>query len=106
MPLLIPTQPVPNQTFDILLNNQATTINLRQMNDQGLFMDVLLNDVQIIGGVLCLNLNVIIRNSYLGYAGDFAWFDNQGTADPYYTGLGSRWLLYYYAPSELPKGLA
>ena len=37
--------------------------------------------------------------------GDLAFFDTQpsamnGPADPGYTGLGSRWPLYYLSPTE------
>lgn len=104
--LIIPLQPVPNQTANALINSQATTLNVRQLNDQGLFMDVLLNDAPIIQGVICQNLNVIIRNAYFGYVGDFAFIDTQGTSDPNYTGLGSRYVLGYFTPTELPGGLA
>jgi hypothetical protein len=104
--LIIPLQPVPSQTVNALINNQATTLNVRQLNDQGLFMDVLLNDAPIIQGVICQNLNVIIRNAYFGYVGDFAFVDTQGTSDPVYTGLGSRYVLGYFTPAELPAGLA
>jgi len=104
--LIIPVQPVPSQTLSALINNQATTLRVYQKNDQGLFMDVLLDDALIIGGVICENLNVIIRDAYFGYVGDFAFIDTQGTSDPYYTGLGSRYVLGYFAPSELSAGLA
>lgn len=104
--LIIPLQPVPSQTVSALINNQATTLNVRQLNDQGLFMDVLLNDAPIIQGVICQNLNVIIRDVYFGYIGDFAWIDTQGTTDPVYTGIGTRYVLGYFTPAELPARLA
>lgn len=105
MPLLIPMQATASQTINSLINNQATTLNVYQKST-GLFMDVLLNNALVIGGVICENLNVIVRNSYLGYSGDFAWFDTQGLTDPVYTGIGTRYFLWYFAPSELPAGLA
>ena len=104
--LIVPLQPLPSQTVNALLNNQATTLNVYQKNALGLYVDVLLNNALIIGGVIALNLNVIIRNAYLGYVGDFAFIDTQGATDPVYTGLGSRYVLGYFAPSELPAGLA
>lgn len=102
--LIVPTIAVPSQTLTALINNQNTGLNIYQKGAY-LFMDVLLNNTQVIGGVICQNLNVIIRNAYLGYIGDFAWIDTQGSDDPQYTGLNSRWFLGYFLPSELPAGL-
>lgn len=105
--LIIPLQPVPSQTVSVLLSNQQTTLNVRQLTT-GLFMDVLINNTQlIIGGVICENQNIIIRSLYLGYIGDFAWMDTQpdpiaGPSDPFDTAIGSRFFLGYYLPSELP----
>jgi len=56
--------------------------------------------------VLALNLNVIVRSVYFGFIGDLAFYDTQGTSDPVSTGLGSRYVLEYFAPSELPVGVA
>ncbi len=51
-------------------------------------MDVLVNDVAIISGVICQNLNPIVQNGYLGFLGDLAFMDMQGSSDPEYTGWG------------------
>src|SRR5580700_2690599 len=91
---IIPLQATPNQTFSVGLNQQQCRINVYQ-KQPGLFFDLYLSDVAIITGVLCLNLNLLVRNSYLGFIGDFAFVDNQGTNDPDYTGLGSRYQLVY-----------
>ena len=56
--------------------------------------------------MLCENLNVIVRDAYLGFIGDLAFYDTQGDTAPVYTGLGSRYVLEYFAPSELPAGVA
>ena len=104
--LIVPLQAVPSQTVTALLSNQATTLNIYQKSqagqtDPGLYMDVLLNGSLVVGGVLCLNANIIIRDAYFGYTGDFAFLDTQGLDDPVYTGVGTRWLLGYFLPSEL-----
>lgn len=109
--LLIPTKPVPSQTISVLIaNNQPTMLNIYQKGNNptswGLFMDVLVNGALLIGGVICENRNVIIRDAYLGYVGDFAWIDTHGEADPVYTGLGTRYQLWWLAPSDLPAGLS
>ena len=56
---------------------------------------------QIIAGVLCQNLNRIVRSLYLGFVGDFMFNDNQGDTDPVYTGFGGRYQLVYFAPADL-----
>lgn len=96
----IPLRAVPNQTMNILLNGQSCTLNVYQKST-GLFMDVLVNDVLIIGGVICQNLNRIVRSLYLGFIGDFAYVDLQAGLDPYYEGLGTRYFLLYVDASEL-----
>lgn len=102
--LTIPVQPVPNQVLQVSLSNQACSIELTQFQ-YGLFMNVSVSGTLIIGGVICQNLNRIVRDTYLGFDGDFAFYDTQGTSDPIYTGLGSRWLLLYLSPSDLPSGV-
>lgn len=96
----VPLQALPNQTVNVQLNGQSCTLNVYQKST-GLFMDVLVNDVLIIGGVICQNLNRIVRSRYLGFIGDFAFIDTQGTLDPYYQGIGTRYFLLYLLPTEL-----
>jgi len=64
-------------------------------------MDVYVNEVLIIGGVICENKNRIVHSLYLGFIGDLAFFDTQGTDDPDYTGMGARWILIYLAPGDI-----
>lgn len=89
----------PSQTFDCQLNGQYTNINIYQKST-GLYCDVYVNDALVIGGVICENLNKIVRNSYLGFSGDLFFLDTEGDDDPQYPGLGSRFLLYYILPGE------
>jgi hypothetical protein len=101
--LIVPVQALPNQTLQVQLDGQATTLNIYQYA-YGLFTDVLLNGEVVITGVICENRNRIVRSLYLGYSGDFIWVDTQGSDDPIFSGLGSRWLLIYLAPGDLPPG--
>ncbi len=105
MAATIPTQPVPNQTLQVQLDNQNCTINIYQLA-YGLFMDVVCSTMTNGGlyGVLCENINRIVRDLYLGFSGDFVWVDTEGSADPIYTGLGGRYQLVYLEPSDLPAG--
>jgi hypothetical protein len=99
MPQIVPVQAEPSQTTQIVLANQNCQINVYQ-TPVALFMDLLVNDAPIVTGVICQNLNRIVRNLYFGFVGDFAFQDTQGADDPFYSGLGSRFLLLYLSPAE------
>jgi hypothetical protein len=99
----VPLQAVPNQTLQIVLANQSCVLSIYQA-PAALFMDVYVNDVPIVLGVICQNLNRIVRSLYLGFVGDFVYLDTQGTSDPNYSGLGARFQLIYLAASDLPSG--
>lgn len=102
--LVIPTRVLPNQSLQVQLgDHQPTTLNIYQLA-YGMFMDVYVSGHLIIGGVICQNLNRIVRSVYLGFAGDFMWTDIAGTDDPDYTGLGSRFILIYLESDDLPPG--
>lgn len=101
---LVPLQPIASQTLTVQLNGQDCTLNIYQKYT-GLFMDVLVSGVGIIYGVLCENLNRIVRSLYLGFQGDFVFLDTQGTSNPSYTGLGSQFVLIYLSPSDLPANV-
>jgi len=97
---IVPLQPIPSQTLGVTLADQSCKLNVYQ-KAAGLFMDVYVNDTLIIGGVICENINRIVRSLYLGFIGDFIFIDNQGNADPVYTGLGSRFSLAYLELTDL-----
>ena len=99
----IPINPVPNQTLQVVLNGQSCVLNIYQLVT-GLFIDVYVNDELIIGGVICQNLNSIVRDAYLGFSGDLSFLDTQSQTDPQdpiYTGLGARFELWYLSPTDL-----
>ena len=100
---IIPLLAVPNQTLTVSLSNQVCNLNVYQTG-YGLFMDVYVNNALIIGGVICQNLNRIVRSLYLGFSGDLFFFDTLGETDPVYTGLGAQYQLYYVSAAELPPG--
>ena len=76
------------------LANQPCQIKVYQMMS-GLYLDLYVNNSLIIGGVLCENLNRIVRDKYLGFIGDLAFVDSEGKSDPVFTGLGGRYNLAY-----------
>ena len=100
MTQIIPITANPSQTLTCVLAGQVTQLNIYQ-KAYGLFVDVYLDDDLIIGGVLAQNLNPIVRSLYLGFVGDFEFFDTQGNDDPIYNELGTRWQLNYLSPSEV-----
>lgn len=91
---ILPIVSVPYQTFTIQLNNQNCAINLYQLTT-GLFFDLVLNDNSIVNSMICLNLVGLVREEYLGFIGQLAFIDTQGTSDPEYSQLGSRYKLVY-----------
>lgn len=98
--LIVPLKSLKSQTVQVTLGNQNVQLKVYQ-KFFGLFMDVSANGSLIIAGVKCLNLNKIVRDLYLGFVGDFMFIDNEGSSDPDYTGLGSRFSLAYLELSDL-----
>lgn len=105
---VIPIQPIPSQIITPSVNGQLMQLKIYQLST-GLYMDVLkkapgssIPYSLLSGGVQCHNLHVIVRWQYLGFVGDLLFSDQQGLTDPFYTQLGSRYLLFYLFPGELP----
>lgn len=99
--LIVPVQAIPNQGLQAVLGNQQVSLSIYQ-TDYGLFMDVVSDAVPVVTGVLCENQNPIVRDAYLGFAGDFEWLDTSGNGvDPIYTGLGSQFVLVYLEATDL-----
>lgn len=94
MSQVVPLVAVPAQTLSIALGGQVVRVTVTQKT-LGVFVDVYLNDVLVVGGVQARNLVKIIREHYRGFIGDLYFFDTQGTSDPEYTQLGARYVLLY-----------
>lgn len=108
--LIVPTLAVPSQKIKTVLANNIVDLSVYQLR-YGMFMDVTINGVFEIGGVICQNKNRIIRSAYLnagvGFSGDFSFFDLNGSSDPTYQGLGTQFQLGYITQEELDAlGLA
>lgn len=102
---VIPIQDTPSQDLNINLGGQFCTISLRT-RVSGMFCDLYVNNSLIIGGVICQNLNPIVRDTYLGFSGDLMFLDTQGVSDPVSPGLGTRYLLIYVTPSDIASAKA
>jgi hypothetical protein len=109
MPQVIPLQPVPSQTLQCQVGNQAVTLDVYQLA-YGLFVDVDWGENEI-DGVIAHNAHLIVRYAYLGFEGDFIFVDTTGQGnDPVYTGLGTTFQLLYLSAAEiaaldLPSGV-
>jgi hypothetical protein len=99
--IIVPLQSAQAQFVTIQLGGQNCGLNIYQ-KFYTLNMDVFVDANLIIGGVICWNLNRIVRSKYLGFIGDFAFFDTQGANDdPTWDGLGVQFQLLYFAPDEV-----
>lgn len=98
--LIVPVQAVPNQTFSILLGGQSCQISLTT-RFFGLYFDLAVSNQNVRNGVICQNNNRLIRYPSLGFIGDFWLTDTQGSSDPFYSGLGVRFLLEYWEASDV-----
>ncbi|MFJ3048517.1 phage baseplate plug protein [Herbaspirillum chlorophenolicum] len=96
----IPLSAVASQTVNVLLGGQNCTIKVFQKST-GLFVDVSVNNVPVVQGVIALNRNLIVRYPYRGFIGDLAFIDTQGAEDPIYTGFGGRFVFMYLEASDL-----
>jgi len=96
----IPLNATASQTLSVVLDNQYVQIDVFQ-KAFGLYMNVYLDNVLVIAGVVCENLNTIVKSAYRGLSGDLVFLDNQGSDDPVYSGLGSRFSLVYLSASDL-----
>lgn len=95
----IPIQPIPSQLVKVLLGGQNVQIFIYQ-KDQGLFVDINSDGVDIVVGVIARDAVPIICREYMGFIGNIIFIDTQGNSDPAYTGLGSRFSLVYLTADE------
>ena len=93
-------QSVPSQQTQVVLNGQSCAISVYVKNQFMLF-DLAVNGTQIASAIQCKNLVSLVPTSYLGFTGWLLFYDKQGTDDPIYTGLGSRWVMLYLTSSDL-----
>jgi hypothetical protein len=94
MTQVIPLAKVPYQTFSITLAGQRCRIALYQ-KAEGLFLDFSTGQTQIVTAMICRDRVKLLRYPYLGFIGNLAFIDTQGTSDPDYKSFGSRYVLSY-----------
>lgn len=82
--MVIPLQPIPNQSVSYPLNGIAYTIDINTLRDE-LYISVWQ------AGSYVLRNRALRSYSPVGFGLQLA--DTDGTDDPVYTGLGTRWVL-------------
>ncbi len=90
----IPLQPVPAQQIQVTLDGQLCAFTIYVKN-QCMFLDAAVNGSTVAYAIQAVNLVHLVPTAYLGFTGILTFYDTQGTSDPVYTGLGSRWVLLY-----------
>ena len=58
-------------------------------------MSLSADGVGLVGGLRAQGRTWRVRNSSFGLPGDLVFVDTQGTADPQWSGLGTRFVLLY-----------
>lgn len=98
--LRIPLQAVPSQTLAVDLARQAVQIALRH-NGANLFFDLLKDGEYITRTRICRDRQrLLLDERYRGFVGDFMFVDLQGTENPQFAGLDTRFHLIYLADGE------
>lgn len=100
MAVQVTLQPVASQQVQTVLGGQQCQIAVYVKN-QCMFLDMMVNGTQVIYAVQCKNLVSLIPTAYIGFVGWLMFIDTQGSEDPKYTGLGSRWQLLYLTEEDL-----
>lgn len=96
MSLIIPTQPVPAQTFNVIVDDQNVNIRLRTLGTNLYFSLEGIATTRI-----CRNKQRLLADAkYHGFRGDFVFLDTQGQNDPKFPGLGGRYRLVYLNAGE------
>jgi hypothetical protein len=97
----IPLAAEPNQTLAVVLGGQPCQIALRQ-NGANMYFDLRVNNADIVLSRIVRNKQLLLLDSkYRGFRGDFLVNDSQGDTQPEYTGLDSRYFLYYIETSDV-----
>lgn len=95
----IPLKSIPSQVVKTVLDDQNIKLKVYQ-KDEGLFVDVTSDGVDVVVAVLAHDADPIVCIQYTGFAGNFVFIDTQGDSDPTYSTLGTRHNLVYLTAEE------
>lgn len=112
---VVPLEALPSQTLQIVLGGQNCALSVYTLDgydftdptlnttNENIYLDFSYGGVDVTETQICLNQKrLLINRQYLGFVGDFMFVDTQGTNDPQYQGLGSRYVLLYLSAADLP----
>jgi len=102
--VIVPLQALAHQVRTCVLGGQACTLEVYSKQDN-LYLNLSVGNTPLLSGVLCLNRVLLVRFSYLGFVGDLSFVDLQGSSDPAYRGLGTRYVLCYLSPGDYTQPL-
>lgn len=88
-------------TVPVLYEAFAATPSIGTDGIDALYLDLFVNGVPVVNGVVCQNLNRVVRMEYLAFIGDLMWQDTQGANDPISPGLGARFLFCYLEANDV-----
>lgn len=89
----------PSQAVKIVLGGQKCDIAVYQKTT-GLFFDLRVKGKSIVNAVICRDGVGLVTQSHLGFSGNLVFGDMQGSDDPDYTGIGTRFFLFYKESGE------
>ncbi len=95
----IPIKAVAAQNFYVIINEQICSINIYTRGNY-LYFDLAVNNASITRCTICRNIAKLVKQDYLGFNQNFIFLDTQGETDPFYTGLGTRYKLFYLDAEE------
>lgn len=98
----IALQSIASQQTQVVLDGQSCSISVYVKN-QCIFFDLAVNGAPIAIAVQCKNLVSLVPTSYLGFTGWLMFYDTEGTSDPVYNGIGSRWVLLYLDSADVEE---
>ena len=92
----IPLQPVDAQTLTVMLDGKNYRISLTQ-KPKCLFADITVDGVSVAASVIARDCVQLVPVSY---GGNLIFVDSQGSSDPTFAGIGSRFELIYLTAEE------
>ena len=101
----IPVSAIANQSFQIILGDQDCSFRLYTRPERAggplrLYMDLYVGEATIFYGALCKDGVLLPLSDYMPFEGGLLFVDLEGSDDPEYTGLGTRWSLLYLTQEE------
>jgi hypothetical protein len=99
----VPVNPLPAQKLERVINGQRCSIRLVWRHEK-LFCDLSVNNEPIWLGLVIHNCTPFKNFRVTDFVGNLAFIDYEGANDPHYSGLGSRYRLFYFTDDvQLPE---